>query len=446
MADEINRNQGQHKVIVGLGETGYSVAKYFAARGIAFEVVDDNPAPARLRELKKLMPDVQIKALELDNLLDAGEIVLSPGVPRALSSISTAVAQGVGLTSDVKMFGELAHADIVGITGSNGKSTVTSIVGVLAEKQLTHVAVAGNIGTPCLDVLAEDVQLYIVELSSFQLEVATEMPLKVACLLNLSPDHLDRYDSQDSYFHAKQNIFNDCQVAIFNRDEMQLALKVKSITFGAGTPDNDSDFGLVEERGETYLLQGTTRLLKAGDLKLKGRHNIINVLAALAIGATAGLDMSRMVRDLPDVEGLAHRCEWVGDLKGVSFINDSKATNVGACLAAITGFGSGKNLVLVLGGEGKGADFSRLVDAIDQHVRKVILFGRDQQVIRSALADSGVSIEYGDSLESVVDAAIAAAEHGDTVLFSPACASYDMFDNFVARGNAFKRLVTERLS
>ena len=435
------------KVIVGLGETGYSVAKYLYAAGIEFEVTDSDVAPGRLSDLKALVPGAQLYSLESGLLQRADEIILSPGVPLSLPVLQEARSKGITLTGDVAMFGELARAPIVAITGSNGKSTVTSMVGVLASSQLSGVKVAGNIGTPCLDVLAASASLYVLEVSSFQLEVATSLSVKVAACLNLSPDHLDRYARVEDYYKTKGNIYNRCEIAVVNRNcaiEFDTPADA-TISFGTNAPENDTQFGLVGAENNPVLTQGSTELMLAGDLQIKGKHNVQNALAALAIGYAADLEMGAMVEDLKEFQGLAHRCEWVGDFSGVTYVNDSKATNIGASISAVEGFAQTKNIVLILGGEGKGADFTLMAQAIGDCVKRVLVFGRAADEIQTALQDV-VAVQLVDSFNAVVDEAIGAAESGDIVLFSPACASFDMFENYQVRGDEFKRLLLEKLS
>ena len=440
-------DKGKFKMIVGLGETGYSVAKYLHSTGVDFEVADSDAAPSCLPELQALVPDIELHTLESSLLMSAEEIILSPGVPQSIPVLREARAKGIKVTGDIAMFGDLAEAPIVAITGSNGKSTVTSLVGMLASSQLNGVKVAGNIGTPCLDVLEAGASLYILEVSSFQLEVAMELPLKVAALLNLSSDHMDRYLNVEDYYGVKGNIFNRCECAVVpRRGIVSFNIPTDAVfTFGRDAPANDMQFGLVGTKEDPVLSHGSRELIRAADLPLKSRHDIQNALAALAIGYASDLEMGAMIEDLQKFRGLAHRCEWVGDFAGVSFINDSKATNIGASISAIEGFSKGKNIVLILGGEGKGADFELMIPTIKNCVKKVLVFGRDGKAIRAVL-HGAASVELVDNLDEIVDVAISSAGCGDTVLFSPACASFDMFESYSARGNEFKRLLMEKLS
>ncbi len=428
------------KVIAGLGETGLSVARYLHGAGAEFVVLDDAPLQARLEELRMLDPGLKVEGLNSPELLNAGEIILSPGISRVHPAVVRAVGNGVRLTSDVAMFGEIARAPIVGITGSNGKSTVTTLVGMLAGTGIDDVRVAGNIGTPVLDVLDESTGLYVLELSSYQLELATRLPLRVAALLNLSPDHLDRYSGEDDYYQAKANIFNCCEIAVVNRNVSGRIMQVPArvVTFGIDSPGREADFGL-DDQGEV-LMHGNRPLLHASELMIRGPHNLENALAALAIGDALGLDMDAMLAELVRFRGLPHRCEWLGEFDGVGYVNDSKATNPGATLSAIEAYGRTSRVLLILGGEGKGADFSVLGPVIDRSVAGVFVFGSDREDIADSL-QGAAPVSLHDDLEEVLAAVRESAVPGDVVLFSPACASFDMFDNYQVRGDAFRRLV-----
>jgi UDP-N-acetylmuramoylalanine--D-glutamate ligase len=445
---EVNEDvvKGKHKVIVGLGETGYSVAKHLLLTGIPFEVLDDNPVPARFRDLQRLIPGIELHRIHAGLLLGADEIIVSPGVPLSLPELQLALKENIKVTGDVAMFGELARAPVIAITGSNGKSTVTSMVGALAGAQMAGVEVAGNIGTPCLDVLGSSVNLYVLEVSSYQLELATDLPLKVAALLNLSPDHMDRYQDVGHYYNTKGNIYNNCEIAVINRQVKHLfEISAKTvISFGADKPMDELQFGVIEIAGELILMHGDKRLLKAGELIVRGGHNVQNVLAALAIGHAAGLAMEGMVAEIKKYKGLAHRCEWLGEFNGVGYVNDSKATNIGASISAVEGFAGNRDIILILGGEGKGADFSVLAPSLDKYVKKVLVFGRDREWIRAALQQT-IPVESCGSFEEVIDTAVREANPGDTVLFSPACASFDMFENYENRGFEFKRILMEKV-
>jgi UDP-N-acetylmuramoylalanine--D-glutamate ligase len=300
------------------------------------------------------------------------------------------------------------------------------------------------------------VKLYVLEVSSYQLELATNLPLKVAALLNLSPDHMDRYPNEQHYYNTKGNIYNNCEIAVVNRQVKHPFKKggfetgAKTvISFGTDNPIGELQFGVIENAGELILKHGENELLKAAELSVKGKHNIQNVLAALAIGHAAGLTMEGMISEIKKYKGLDHRCEWLGEYDGVGYVNDSKATNIGASISAVEGFGRLKDIILMLGGEGKGADFSLLAPSLDKYVKKVLVFGRDQDQICADLQQvelqQTVEVESYGSFEDVIDAAIREAIPGDTVLFSPACASFDMFENYERRGVEYKRILMEKV-
>lgn len=428
------------KLIFGLGKTGFSCASYFERSGVSYSVVDDDPKPQRLSALREINPAVQFSTVDEKSVMSAGEIVVSPGVPLSLPLLKQAKASGIAITGDVAMFGQLAEAPIAVITGSNGKSTVTALLGHLAAAQQPGVRVGGNLGTPCLDLLSDDASLYVLEVSSYQLELATSLPTAVSVVLNLSPDHEDRYESNADYYATKMNAYRNCKVALVNRDVDVPTLNTSNvISFGSDAPERDIDFGVKDG----FIVRGDERLIALGELPIDGWHNMLNCMAALALGESLSLDMSRMLSDLSGFVGLQHRCERVGSVDGVDVYNDSKATNVASTLAAITSFGDvTKNIVLILGGEGKNADFSLLHKAAEKYVSHAVIFGRDQRAIRQALADA-CPVSMSSSLEEAIGLALNHAQSGNVLLFSPACASFDMFENYSVRGDAFKSLVME---
>jgi UDP-N-acetylmuramoylalanine--D-glutamate ligase len=322
-------------VIVGLGRTGLSCARYFVREGIPFALMDREPAPAGLAELRLIDQDLKIGPMDLDGLRSAAEIVLSPGVPRASIEIQQAIAEGVRITNDVAMFSEVADAPVIVITGSNGKSTVTMLVGEMARCCGRNPGVGGNIGIPCLDLLAKGHDLYVLELSSYQLETATDVRSAVAVVLNLSPDHMDRYPDLESYYRTKAGVYRGCRVAVLNRGtgyEFETGHADQIVTFGVDEPVGDN-LGLRHVGQRAYLCRGTQNLLDIDDLMIRGGHNHQNALAALAIGSALGWEMSGMLRALRQFPGLSHRSEWVAEIGGVTYINDSKSTNVGSTMA-----------------------------------------------------------------------------------------------------------------
>ena len=437
------------RIVVGLGKSGMSLVRFLARQGVPFAVADTRENPPELATLRAQYPQVEVRCGELDAgfLCRASELYVSPGLSLRTPALVEAVARGVRLSGDIDLFARHAKAPIVAITGSNAKSTVTTLVGEMAAAAGKRVAVGGNLGTPALDLLADDVELYVLELSSFQLETCERLGAEVATCLNVSEDHMDRYDGMADYHLAKHRIFRGARQVVVNRaDALSRPLIADSVpcwTFGTNKPDFKA-FGLVEEGGEKYLAFQFEALMPVRELKIRGAHNQSNALAALALGHAVGLPFEPMLQTLREFAGLAHRCQWVGERAGVSFYDDSKATNVGAALAAIEGLGAdidGK-LVLLAGGDGKGADFSALREPVAKFCRAVVLLGRDAELVGAALSDETPKVRV-QTLDEAVRKAAELARPGDAVLLSPACASLDMFKNFEERGRLFARAVEE---
>jgi len=437
----------KQRIIVGLGVTGLSVARYLAGRGLPFAVCDTRANPPGVDQLKRFAPmaDLYLGELDSDLLCSAGELIVNPGIALSTPAIQAALQAGVSVVGDIELFAREARAPIIAITGSNAKSTVTTLVGVMAEQAGKRVAVGGNIGTPALDLLDEQPDLYVLELSSFQLETTQALNAEVATVLNISEDHMDRYADLAAYHLAKHRIFRGARQVVVNRDDALsrplVADQLPCWSFGLSRPDFKG-FGLIEQDGGKWLAFEFKALMPVAELKIRGAHNQANALAALALGHAAGLPMPAMLQALREFAGLPHRCQWLGQHAGVDYYDDSKATNVGAALAAIEGFGSdlqGKQ-ILIAGGDGKGADFSALVEPVSRLCRAVILLGRDAPVLEQALAEH-VPVQRVTNLDEAVAAAAAVAEPGDAVLLSPACASLDMFRNFEERGRLFAAAV-----
>ena len=433
----------QFRIVVGLGKSGMSVVRHLARRGQPFAVVDTRANPPELATLQAEFPQIEVRCGELDVefLCCASELLVSPGLAISTPALQQAAARGVKLSGDIDLFAREAKAPIVAITGSNAKSTVTTLVGEMARAAGRKVAVGGNIGTPALDLLSDEVELYVLELSSFQLETTSCLNAEVATCLNISEDHMDRYDGLPAYHQAKHRIFRGARQAVINRDDRLsrplLNDDVPVWSFGLSKPDFKG-FGLFEDKGEKYLAFQFDALMPAADVKIRGAHNQSNALAALALGHAVGLPFEPMLATLRTFAGLPHRCQWVGELHDVAYYDDSKATNVGAALAAIDGLGGdirGK-LVLIAGGDGKGADFSPLFSAVNRHCRDVVLLGRDADLLAAAL-EGAATLHHVKTLDEAVRQAAACAQAGDAVLLSPACASLDMFANFEERGRLF---------
>ncbi|MDX9686051.1 UDP-N-acetylmuramoyl-L-alanine--D-glutamate ligase [Halopseudomonas formosensis] len=437
----------KQRIIVGLGVTGLSVARYLAGRDLPFAVCDTRTNPPGLDKLKRFAPmaDLYLGELDAQLLSSADELIVNPGIPLSTPAIQTAIQAGVKVVGDIELFARAAEAPIVAITGSNAKSTVTTLVGLMAEKAGRRVAVGGNIGTPALDLLDSKADLYVLELSSFQLETTEALNAEVATVLNISEDHMDRYADLGAYHLAKHRIFRGARQVVVNRDDALtrplVADRLPCWSFGLGKPDLRG-FGLIEQDGQKHLAFEFKALMPVSELKIRGAHNQANALAALALGHAVGLPMTAMLDALRDFPGLPHRCQWVGQHAGVDYYDDSKATNVGAALAAIEGFGDtlqGRQ-VLIAGGDGKGADFSPLCEPISRYCRAVVLLGRDADKLEQVLK-SHVPLQRVSSLDEAVNAAASLAQPGDAVLLSPACASLDMFANFEERGRLFAAAV-----
>ncbi len=437
----------KQRIIVGLGVTGLSVARYLAGRDLPFAVCDTRTNPPGLDKLKRFAPmaDLYLGELDAQLLSSADELIVNPGIPLSTPAIQTAIQAGVKVVGDIELFARAVDAPIVAITGSNAKSTVTTLVGLMAEKAGRRVAVGGNIGTPALDLLDSKADLYVLELSSFQLETTEALNAEVATVLNISEDHMDRYADLGAYHLAKHRIFRGARQVVVNRDDALtrplVADRLPCWSFGLGKPDFRG-FGLIEQDGQKHLAFEFKALMSVGELKIRGAHNQANALAALALGHAVGLPMTAMLEALRDFPGLPHRCQWVGQHAGVDYYDDSKATNVGAALAAIEGFGGtlqGRQ-VLIAGGDGKGADFSPLCEPISRYCRAVVLLGRDADKLEQVLKGH-VPLQRVSSLDEAVSAAASLAQPGDAVLLSPACASLDMFANFEERGRLFAAAV-----
>ena len=431
------------KVVAGLGVTGLSVARHLNEMGERFVVLDSRTSPPCLAQLQGELPEVSLILGEFsdDAFLGADEVILSPGLSRQHPAIKTAVEAGIPVISDIELFARCTSAPIVAITGSNGKSTVTTLVGEMFAEAGIAAAVGGNLGVPALDLLSPNVAYYVLELSSFQLESVLALNAEVATVLNISLDHMDRYHSLLDYHQAKHRIFIGARQVVTNRDDrLSAALvgdTVKQWSFGLDQPDFKG-FGLRQHQGEPWLYYQFEPLMAERELGMTGRHNTANALAALALGTAAGLPIDPMLTVLRRFEGLPHRCQRVATRSGVTYINDSKATNVGATLAAIAGLRGADNLVLIAGGQGKGQDFAPLASALQGAVRQLILMGEDAAVIGDAVAGT-VPVLFATGLDAAVKVAAQVAKSGDIVLLSPACASFDMFQGFADRGEQFVR-------
>jgi len=455
------QQQKIESVIVGLGTTGLSVARYLASQQRDFVVVDSREKPPGADELRRDYSDIAYHFGDFDSpwLKQAKQLVVNPGIAVKTAEIQQAKQAGVQIVGDIELFcrqvGSAKQTPVVAITGSNGKTTVTSLLELMAKKSGVNAAMGGNIGTAALDLLSKkDTELFILELSSYQLETTPSLQTLAAVILNVSEDHLDRYDNDiDEYAQAKSVIYNNCKTIICNREDvysLRFATQAASdyqgenktiISFGLDEPEK-GHYGVRTKDGVKWLAKGRELLMPCNDVKLPGQHNIANSLAALALGEVAGLKLNAMLDAIREYQGIAHRTQWITELEGVNWYNDSKGTNVGATLAALSGL-PGKT-VLIAGGQGKGADFTPLGKAINEKARAVILMGEDAQKI-AAVIDQSISVDFVKTMNEAVSKAyqLANGEKQDNVLLSPACASFDMFKNYIARGESFINAVKQ---
>jgi UDP-N-acetylmuramoylalanine--D-glutamate ligase len=442
-------------LIVGLGKTGHSIARFLVRRNKPFVVFDTRTSPSGLTEFTAEFPGVDVFSAhfppELYQRITC--IISSPGVALDHPVMQNALDMGIPVIGDIECLARETSAPIIAITGTNGKSTVTTLVGEMARTAGLTAAVAGNIGTPVLDLLDDHVSydLWVLELSSFQLDLTYSLAPIAATILNISPDHLDRHHSLDAYIQAKQRIYHEAKFMLYNRDDgltipMDQFLPAPTGSFGLDVPVatafSPENWGLLTVNDTCWLACGQEKLMPIDHLKIKGRHNWANALAACALAQTAGIDFAHMRDVLQRFSGLPHRSQWVRTLDRVEWINDSKGTNIGATISAISGIGGSMQgkIVLIAGGQGKGADFTELRQSVGDYVRTMVLIGEDAELIRQALEKS-THILHADSLDEAVKMARAEAKPGDVVLLSPACASLDMFRDFNHRGEVYTEVV-----
>jgi len=455
------RHDAERVAVIGLGATGVSCARFLAGHGARVDAYDTREDPPGARELRADMPGMQIHLgpIAADALAHADWVALSPGVSRSEPAVARAIARGLPVIGDIEIFTRHRRAlmpDVktIAITGTNGKSTVTEMAGAMARAAGLETVVAGNIGLPVLDALTRIEagqrdgrplpQAIVLELSSFQLESTIRLDANAAAMLNLSEDHLDRYASMAEYGQAKARVFEGAGIQVLNRaDACSMAMRIDGRTvhsFGTDSPANGSEWGIAVDRDGGWLAQGGERLMPLDQLPLPGMHNAANALAALALARAIDLPYPALLDALREFQGLPHRMHRIAEIDGVVYYDDSKGTNVGATVAALTGFP--KPVVLIAGGDGKGQDFSPLAGVIGEVARAVVLIGADGARIASAIADTGVPIERAASLEQAVCRAQVLACRGDAVVLSPACASYDMFRNYVHRAQVFLKSVS----
>jgi UDP-N-acetylmuramoylalanine--D-glutamate ligase len=442
---------GQRVLVVGLGKTGMACVRFLLARGVEIAVMDSRVNPPALQELKQAYPDVPVFLGEfVRQPVDSSDaLVVSPGVSLKEDAIQYAKQTGKQIVGDIEIFAKCVTCPVIAITGSNGKSTVTTLVGEMARMAGRKVGVGGNIGLPVLEMLDSqaDMEMFVLELSSFQLETTHSLDAAASVILNVSEDHMDRYASMDEYANAKLNIYSGEGAIVINSDDARLMSLTSALTddrkvfyFTLGEPNADNVFGITRYKQEDWLARGKQRLLPVAAVRIQGQHNIANILASLALGAALDLPIPAMLEAIQLFRGLPHRTQWVAEHNGVSWFNDSKATNVGAAIAAIEGLQAEK-LIVLMGGQGKGQDFTPLKKVLARRARHVLLFGQDAQQIAQVLATVPHSIVA--NLSEAVLKAKQLAYSGDAVLLSPACASFDMFKGFEHRGDTFMQMVRE---
>ena len=440
-------DKARRTLVVGLGKTGLSVARYLSQQGVSVAIVDSRDKPPELeRSRSELSVDVALflGGFHADAFERAEQIVISPGVSMQQAEIAAALARQVPVIGDIELFAQAATAPVIAITGSNGKSTVVTLLSAMARRAGIEVRTGGNIGTPALDLLTDkEPDLYVLELSSFQLETLHSLRPQAAVVLNVSDDHLDRYRDLQDYANAKQVVYQNAGLQVVNLDDPVAAALADGqrplVGFTVQIP-TAGNYGLLQHAGERWLARGDTPIMPVANIRMAGRHNQLNALAALALGEAAGLPLLAMVETLAEFQGLPHRMQYLCEYNSVRWFNDSKGTNVGATLAAIDGV-NGK-VVLIAGGDGKGADFSPLAKVMQRKGQGAVLIGKDAPLLEVALQDV-VPVRQADNMSQAVKVAAEMAQPGNCVLLSPACASTDMFRNFEMRGDIFMQAVQE---
>lgn len=440
--------RGGLKVVAGLGISGVSAVNFLHENGYRVAVTDSREVPPGHEQIPAAV-QTSFGQLDQDLLLQAEEIVISPGLDPQLPAIQAAIAKGIPVISEIQILRCATDKPIVAITGSNAKSTVTTLIGLMAQEAGVKVAVGGNLGRPALDLTHDDPDVYILELSSFQLEATSSLNAEVAVVLNMSEDHLDRHGDMAGYHAAKHRIFQGVKKVVYNRDDSLTRPLVPDVTpmqsFGLNAPDLKQYGILREDNGTIWLARGRERLLKSSEMYIQGTHNVANALACLALGEAIGLPMDKMLETLKAFKGLEHRCEFVKEVNGVRYYNDSKGTNIGATLAALDGLGAaieaqGGQVAIILGGQGKGQDFTALRESLQKYAKVAVLMGEDRSIIENAIAGT-TTLLHAASLQQAVELCQQHTHAQDVVLLSPACASFDMFTGYPERGHRFVEYV-----
>lgn len=441
---QLQGNPG-HAAVIGLGRSGLATAIFLTEIGLDVDVYDSSDKPALAEELRKSAPDAHLFSgnLAVKRWREDSLLVVSPGVPLSHPDLTQLLEKGIRPVGDVELFAQCVKFPVIAITGSNGKSTVTVLLGKILQHAGQKVGVGGNIGVPVLELLGSDkYEIFVLELSSFQLETTWSLNPVIATVLNIAADHMDRYAGMDDYIASKAKVFSGNGVMLMNADDPSTDKLIQSgrqqIFFGIDAPDSDCAYGLSTVGGRVYLSRGDHELIAADEINLAGQHNLLNVLAAWALANSVGVEDSVIKEAVTGFSGLPHRMEWLATINGVDWINDSKGTNVGATVAAINGLE--QPIILIAGGIAKDADFSPLREVMGQHVKAVILLGRDAGKI-SAVLTGTVPVLLAEDMDDAVAQGAEIAQSGDVVLLSPACASFDMFNNFEHRGDVFRLCV-----
>jgi len=455
--------KGKQVLVLGMGETGLSLAKWLVRQEAQIRIADSRTMPINLDAVMEWVPasGVFIGPFEARIFEGVEVIAMSPGIPMSEPHVQSAIKHGIPVVGDITLFKSALEKNIakqarlLAITGTNGKTTVTAMVGAMLKEAGLNAAVAGNIGPAALDVLMQRLdagdmpEIWVLELSSFQLELTEWLNADVATVLNITEDHLDRYPGLQAYTEAKARIFRNEQphegTQVLNRDdESSMAMRIENrthVTFGLNPPVSDSDFGIVQNGDDLWLAQGGNLLMKVSELQVTGLHNAANALAALAICSGVGIPMAPLLSALREFKGLPHRMETIALISDVTFINDSKSTTVGSTVAALNGLQG--NVVLIAGGDGKGQNFSLLRRAVMDGTRAVVLMGRDAGIMAAALEESGIPVYFAQTMEDAVQKSFLLTHPGDVVLLSPACASLDMFRNYIHRAEVFVSAVRD---
>jgi len=455
--------QDKTVLVLGMGETGLSMVKWLVRQGAIVRAADSRLEPPHWKEIMETHPTVKAYKGKFEaKIFDGIEMIaMSPGVPLADPLVQQAIQRGIPVIGDMVLFtwaleqSGMPKPKVIAITGSNGKTTVTAMVGAMLKKSGWNVEVAGNIGPAVLNALMQQMdagnwpQAWVLETSSFQLETTHNLNADVATVLNLSEDHLDRYPSMQDYVVAKARVFLHEKrgegIQILNRNDpgvcaMALAGR-KQITFGLDESPTQTDFGIIHDGDDLWLMEGDLQLMKTSELVVHGLHNAINALAALALCRALGVSMDPLLSALREFRGLPHRMEKVAAFNNITFYDDSKSTNVGATVAALNGMK--QNVILIAGGEGKGQDFSLMKQSVANNARAVVLIGRDAGIIADELKDCGVPLHFAVTMEEAMQKSFLLAQAGDVVLLSPACASFDMFRNYIHRAEVFVAAVRD---